>query len=142
MPIARRRPQDGGMNRRLSLIAAFAAIALMLVAVAVLRYDGRGESARVADCLRSAGYTASVVHDDGRVSAAGQDPDVSLLLGDSDGMIKVREPSDTITVSDAGGNTVASITVSAGTLRYSADEYAGTAKAAVAACVAAYVGDD
>ena len=77
-------------------------------------------AARIADCLRDQGYRAALVHDDGRVSLAGEDPDVALLLDDGSGSVQVRDPSDSITVS-RNGDWVADIGVPAtGSLSVSA----------------------
>jgi hypothetical protein len=131
----RRREKDVAMTRRLTLIST-AVVALVVVTVlAVVRYDGRGRVARVADCVANAGYTATVAHDDGRVSAVGQDPDVAVFLADDDDMIQVRPPSDIITVTNRVGALLAIITVRSPRVTYHTDHHHPRAAEAVGSCV-------
>jgi hypothetical protein len=90
-----------------------AAAAVLAIVVAVSASDGRRPRlVRVIDCFQRAGYrTTMAIHDDGRRSMAGQDPDVQLLLGGSDGRMQVREPSDTFSVVNRNSTAIADITV-------------------------------
>ena len=101
------------MRTRTLLISMAAAAAVLAIVLALSAPDGRRPRLeRVIDCIRLAGYrTTTAIHDDGRRSVAGQDPDVQLLLGGSDGMMEVREPSDTLSVVNRDSTAIADIRV-------------------------------
>jgi hypothetical protein len=90
-------------------VGAAAAAAVVLAATAS---GGQPRLTRVVGCIQEAGYrTTAPVHDSGRRSLAGQDPDVQVLLGGSDDVVKVREPSDSFTVVDRTATAIADIRV-------------------------------
>jgi len=77
--------------------------------------DGTPFGAGALVGIQRAGYrTTTAIHDDGRrsVASAGQNPDVQLLFGRSDGMRQVCEPSDTFLVVDRRSTAIADIRVS------------------------------
>ena len=88
-----------------------AGITITIVAVVVLlMHESSSRTNQIADCLKAAGLVATISHDDGRVSLAGQDPDVQLLLGGDDDTYQARDPSEPIYVND-GTDYVAEISV-------------------------------
>jgi hypothetical protein len=100
------------MRKRILLISMAAGAAVLAIVMAVSAADGRRPRlTRVIDCIQTAGYrTTTAIHDDGRRSMAGRDPDVQLLFG-SDGMMQVREPSDTFSVVNRDSTAIADISV-------------------------------
>lgn len=102
-------------NRQLILTSVASAVVVLAVTVlAVYSYDGRSQLTRIADCVHQAGYNTTITHDDGRVSLAGQDPDIQLLFGGSDDSMQVRDPSDRIAVTDRDSHTIAVMTLKYG----------------------------
>ena len=95
------------MRKRL-VLAAITSVACV-VAIAVSATGGRGALERVVDCVQKAGYSTTVFHDSGLRLASADDPDAALLLGDSNGMVRVREPSDKVTVFGRDATTIAVI---------------------------------
>jgi hypothetical protein len=97
------------MRKRHVLIAITCVASVAAIALAASASAGPGALARVADCVQNAGYDATVFHDSGLRLVSATDPDVALLSGDPNGMIRVRQPSDKITVFDSDATTIALI---------------------------------
>lgn len=91
---------------------AVGAAAAALIALALSTSGGQPRLVRVVGCIQDAGYrTTAPIHDSGRRSLADQDPDVQVLLGGSDDVAQVGEPSDSFTVVDRDSTAIADIRV-------------------------------
>jgi hypothetical protein len=99
------------MRRQLVLIAGTGVACVVAIALAASASAGRGALARVVDCVQNAGYSATVFNDSGLRLVSTTDPGVAVLFGDSNGMIRVREPSEKITVFGSNATTIAVIRV-------------------------------
>jgi hypothetical protein len=97
------------MRKYLILLAIAWLACVLVIALAASAPAGRGDLARVLDCVHSAGLSATVFHDSGLRPVSADDADVALLMGGSNGMVRVADPSDRITVFGSDATTIAVI---------------------------------
>jgi hypothetical protein len=88
-------------------VVVIVAVAIPITAIVIWTSSLPGPVVRMTRCVEHAGYSTYGVHDSGLVPEEGQDPDIASLLADSNGMIRVHDPVDTVHVLDRQPHKVA-----------------------------------
>ena len=82
-------------------------VAVAITAIVIWTSSLPGPVVRMTRCVEHAGYSTYVIHNSGLVPSEGLDPDIALLSADSNGMIRVQDPVDTVHVLDRQPHEVA-----------------------------------